>query len=72
MDEPFRSGQQVTVRLPAGVSGWERGDGAKWNAVVVYVNGDSIDVCDAAGVIEPVDREFVHPRAIRTRRSRKA
>lgn len=52
-------GDRVKVTLPPDVGGWTRPEGSTWYGIVVYVNGDSVDVQDAEGVIEPVDREYV-------------
>ena len=55
----MKPGSRVRVTLPPDVKGWHRPEGATWTGVVVAVNGDSIDVRDEAGEIEPVDREYV-------------
>ena len=56
-------GDRVRVRLPPDVAGWSRPEGANWPGVVVFVNGDSIDVRDGRGDVEPVDAEYVTPEA---------
>ena len=55
----MKPGSRVRVTLPADVAGWHHPEGATWIGTVVAVNGDSIDVRDEAGVVEPVDRGYV-------------
>lgn len=52
-------GTPVLVRLPPDVPGWSRPPGASWRGRVVFVSGDSVDVQDEAGDVEPVDIEYV-------------
>lgn len=56
---PLKVGSTVKVKLPADVEGWAQEAGAEWVGTVVYINGDSIDVEDPAGNIEPIDLEYV-------------
>lgn len=58
-DDELKAGDRVVVRLPPDVAGWVRPDGAHWRGVVAFVNGDSVDVLDDDGVVEPVDSEYV-------------
>lgn len=54
-------GTRVRVTLPSDIAPWFNEDdyGASWDAVVVGVNGDSIDVTTPTGDVEPVDGEYV-------------
>ena len=58
----MREGDEVIVTLPGDVQGWYPPAGAAWLAVVVYVNGDSVDVEDKDGNIEPVPIEWCSPK----------
>ncbi len=62
--ERIEPGSPVTVTLPDDIAPWwdESAYGATWPAVVVGVNGDSIDVTTTTGDVEPVDAEYVTPR----------
>jgi len=55
----LKAGDKIVVRLPPDVAGWVRPHGSQWRGVVVFVSGDSVDVIDCDGVVEPVDREYV-------------
>ena len=52
-------GQRVRVKLPPDVAGWYHPEGDEWLGTVVFVNGDSVDVEDDDGEVEPIDAEFV-------------
>lgn len=52
-------GARVRIALPPDVESWSGEPGRSWLATVVAVNGDSIDVRDDAGEVEPVDAEYV-------------
>lgn len=56
----FQVGDEVTVTLPPEIAPWwdEEAYGATWEAEVVYVNGDSLDVTTPTGDIEPVDADL--------------
>ena len=58
----MREGDEVLVTLPDDVEGWYQPPGASWVAVVVYVNGESVDVEDKDGNIEPVPIEWCRPK----------
>lgn len=60
-------GGRVTVTLPDDVALWydEEAYGATWEATIIAINGDSLDVTTPTGDIEPVDAEFCAPLATR-------
>lgn len=64
LDACCQVGALVTVTLPDDIAPWwdDGAYGASWDAVVVYVNGDSLDVTTPSGDVEPVDLEFVRVR----------
>lgn len=62
----MKPGDRVRVKLPSDVEAWGS-YGPEWEAVVVGVNGDSVDVEGPDGTIEPVDREYVKPQRKRRR-----
>lgn len=59
LDAVCRVGALVTVCLPVDVSPWFDGGevGASWDAEVVAVNGDQLDVTTPTGDVEPVPAE---------------
>jgi len=61
--EQIQPGERVRVALPADIAPWwdETACGATWDAVIVTVNGDSLDVTTPTGEVEPVDCEFCRP-----------
>lgn len=63
VDAMSRVGANVRVTLPADVAPWfdEGALGASWIADVVNVNGDSLDVTNPDGGVEPVDIQFCRP-----------
>lgn len=58
--ESLQPGCRVLVTLPPDVAPWwdETATGATWEAEIVTVNGDSLDVTTPTGGVEPVDAEF--------------
>lgn len=53
-------GAKVRVQLPEDVAPWwdEAALGAAWDAEVVCINGDSLDVSTPTGDVEPVPVEY--------------
>lgn len=65
-DACYQVGAEITVVLPDDIAPWwdEDAYGATWDAVVVSVNGDSLDVTTPTGDVEPVDVELCRPRGV--------
>lgn len=63
MDACCETGARIVVTLPPDVAPWwdEEAFGATWEATVVGVNGDSLDVTTPTGDVEPVDVEYCRP-----------